>query len=219
MSESTLKLHEVRQQIIDYLKEKKQATVNELAEVVHLTPMAIRYHLNILQKDNLITTPVVRRPAGRGRPQQLYTLTEAADDLFPVNYYILADHLLAELKLKLGERGIEEIFNSIADRLAQEAPPARANQTIAARLDEVVAFLREKGFVVDWEAQDNAYLIHAYSCPYRQIVREYGQVCLLDKRIISAMLDTSPVRTACLTTGDGHCTYQVAAPIELILET
>jgi predicted ArsR family transcriptional regulator len=219
MSESTLKLHEVRQQIIDYLKEKKQATVNELAESVHLTPMAVRYHLNVLQKDNLITTPVVRRPTGRGRPQQLYTLTEAADDLFPVNYYILTDYLLDELKRKLGETGIEEIFSRIAERLAQEAPPTRANQTITERLDEVAAFLREKGFVVDWEANENAYLIHAYSCPYRQIAREYGQVCLLDKRIISAMLNTPPARTACLTTGDSYCTYRISAPIELVLET
>jgi predicted ArsR family transcriptional regulator len=219
MSEFTLKLHEVRQQIIDYLKEKKQATVNELAEAVHLTPMAVRYHLNILQKDNLITTPVVRRLTGRGRPQQLYTLTEAADELFPVNYYILTDYLLDELKQTLGEQGVEEIFNHIAERLAQEAPPAKANQTIAERLDEVVAFLREKGFVVDWEAAENAYLINAYSCPYRQIAREYGHVCLLDKRIISVMLNTPPARTACLTTGDNHCTYRIKAPIELVLTT
>jgi predicted ArsR family transcriptional regulator len=179
--------------------------------------MAVRYHLNVLQKENLITAPAVRRPAGRGRPQQMYMLTEAADDLFPVDYYILTNYLLNELKAQLGEAGLETLFGRIANRLAQEAPPARPGQTTEERLDEVAEFLREKGFVIDWEAQGDHYLIHAYSCPYRQIARQYGHVCLLDQQVISAMLNSIPARTACLTTGDNHCTYRVSAPIQLIV--
>jgi predicted ArsR family transcriptional regulator len=210
-------VHEVRQQIIDYLKEKKQATVGELAGAVALTPMAVRYHLNVLQKDNLITAPAVRRPAGRGRPQQMYILTEAADDLFPVDYYILIDYLLDELKSQFGEASLEALFGRIARRLAQEAPPAREDQTIEERLDEVIGFLRGKGFVVDWEAEEDHYLIHAYSCPYRQIARQYGHVCLLDQQVIGGMLNTNPRRTACLTRGDSQCTYRVSAPIQLMV--
>jgi predicted ArsR family transcriptional regulator len=207
-----------RQQIIEYLKEKGQATVEELAMAVHLTPMAVRHHLNVLQAENLITASAVRRQIGPGRPSQAYQLTKAADDLFPVDYYGLTDYLLAELDHQLGPAGVTQLFTNIAHRLASEAPLLRPNQSFEERLDEVVAFLTAKGFVVDWEAQDNSYMIHAYSCPYRQIAKNHGEVCLLDKQIISTMLNTIPTRIACLTSDDNHCTYRISQPIELILE-
>jgi predicted ArsR family transcriptional regulator len=210
-------LHHTRQQIIEYIKEKGQTTVDDLATVVNLTPMAVRYHLNVLQRDNLISSPAVRRAAGRGRPQQVYALTEAADNLFPVDYCGLADHLLNELTLRLDKEGIDDLFSSIANRLGHEAPVATENQRPEERLGEVMAFLTKKGFVVDWEDQEDYYMIHAYSCPYRQIAKEHKQVCLLDKQIISMMLNSTPTRIACLTSGDSHCTYQIAKPIELIV--
>lgn len=214
-----MSLRDTRQQIIAYLKEKDRATVDELAKFVNLTPMAVRYHLNVLQRDNLITTPTVRQTAGRGRPQQVYALTKAADVLFPVDYCSLTKYLLEELNLRLGKEEVEALFGNIAGRLAKEAPPGKKNQTTEERLDDVKTFLGEKGFVVDWKAQEDSYMIHAYSCPYRQVAKTHKQVCLLDKQIISAMLNTTPTRIACLTTGDSHCIYQVSKPIELILES
>jgi predicted ArsR family transcriptional regulator len=206
-----------RQQIIEFLKEKGQATVEELAAAVNLTPMAVRHHLNVLQAENLITASVIRRHTGPGRPSQVYQLTEAADGLFPVDYYSLTDYLLAELTQQLGQPSVVQIFCNIAHRLANEAPPPKPDQSFEERLDEVMAFLTEKGFVVDWEAQDNSYMIHAYSCPYRQIARDHTEVCLLDKQIISSMLDTNPTRIASLANDDGHCTYRLSKPIELMM--
>ena len=211
-------LHDTRQNIIEYLKEKDQATVDELADFVNLTPMAVRYHLNVLQRDNLITPSTVRQSVGRGRPQQMYALTNAADELFPVNYYGLTDYILDELQFRLGQEGIEELFSSIADRLAREAPPVKENQSVEDRLNQVKGFLEEKGFVVDWEPSEGAYMLHAYSCPYRQIAKKQANVCLLDKHIISSMLNTDPTRVACLANGDSHCVYQISKPIELVLD-
>lgn len=213
-----MELHETRQKIIEYLKEKDEATVDELAAVVNLTPMAVRYHLNVLQKDNLISAPTVRRPEGRGRPQQVYQLTEAADELFPVDYYSLTDYILYELTVQMGEEWVHQLFDRIADRLVKEAPAVKDDQSIEERLDQVIHFLKEKGFVVEWEADKESYLIHAHSCPYRQVAKDHNQVCLLDKRIIAAMLNAQPTRTACLTRGDGHCTYTLTRPIQLHAE-
>jgi predicted ArsR family transcriptional regulator len=148
----------------------------------------------------------------------MYALTNAADELFPVDYYSLTDYLLDELHVQLGETGIEALFNSIANRLAQETPPLKANQTVEERLSQLKIFLEGKGFVVDWESGQDAYRLHAYSCPYRQVAKEHGHVCLLDQRVIGAMLNTIPTRVACLTSGDSHCIYEISKPIELILE-
>ena len=76
-------MQSTRQEILEILKEDKQATVEDLAERLQLTPMTIRHHLNVLQAQNLVTTATVRRSQKVGRPRLVYTLTAAADDLFP----------------------------------------------------------------------------------------------------------------------------------------
>jgi len=210
-------MHETRLRIIEFLKEKKQATVDELATAIDLTPMAVRYHLNVLQADNLIEAFAVRRQSGPGRPQQIYKLTDAADDLFPEDYRTLTDYLLDEVSVRLGKREMCDLFNGMAHRLAAEAPASKENQSFEDRLEEVTDYLSDKGFSVCWHPDGDSYLIHAYSCPYRQIARNHNEICLLDKQIITRMLNTTPARIACLVSGDDHCTYRVVQPVELVM--
>ncbi len=56
--------------------------------------MTIRYHLKVLQADNLIVVSTLRRQHGPGRPQQVYKLTDAANEFFPEDYHGLTNYLL-----------------------------------------------------------------------------------------------------------------------------
>lgn len=212
-------MHATRQKIIELLKEVREATVDEIAEAVDLTPMAVRYHLNILLDKKLITAPDVRRQRGPGRPQQIYCLTEAANDFFPEDYGTLTDYLLDELQVTLGKDGVAQMFNNIANRLVQEVPAPKKGQSFESRLNEVITFLGDRGFVVDWESDGLGYKIHARSCPYRDVAKNHEEVCMLDQRVISSMLNTKPTRIACLTNADNHCIYQVSKPISLVMDT
>ncbi len=209
-------MHPTRQRIIELLKEREGATVDELATEVNMTPMAIRYHLNVLQASNLISAPAVRYQSGPGRPQQVYRLTAAADELFPEDYYSLTNYLLDELNTQLNKQDLAEIFSNIARRLAGEAPPAKEGQKFEERLNEVVIFFSKKGFVVDWEASGGNFKIHTHSCPYRQVVKKHHEVCSLDSQVISAMVGVVPTRIACFAAGDDHCVYQISRPVEFV---
>ncbi len=57
-----------RQRILEILKERHTATVEELAKELELTPVTIRHHLDILRSEGLVQAPQVKRrdtPAGR----------------------------------------------------------------------------------------------------------------------------------------------------------
>ena len=58
-----------RQEILEILKEERQATVEDLATRLGLTPMTIRHHLNVLQAQNLVEASKVRRSQRVGRPR------------------------------------------------------------------------------------------------------------------------------------------------------
>jgi predicted ArsR family transcriptional regulator len=207
-----------RQKIVELLKERGRATVEELADAVGLTQMAVRHHLNVLQAENLVATSSVRRKSHPGRPQQLYALTEAANELFPEEYYHLADYLLGEVKASLGKAGLDELLRRIASRMAAEAPPMRPNQRLEEHLDRAVQFLGQKGFTARWEvAGDKTVFIRVLTCPYRQVAREHNEVCHLDMQIIKEMLNVDPVRLTCMANGDEYCTYRISQSVELVM--
>lgn len=198
-----------RQKILELLKERGQATVKEIAETVGLTQMAVRHHLNALSGENLVITTSVRRVKQPGRPQQLYTLTEAASQLFPEDYHQLASYLLDEVEATFGTQGLDELLHRIANRMAGEAPSPHPNQSPERRLDQLVQFLGAKGFAARWTKEDDDHLIWVLACPYRQIARAHKQICHLDRQIIKDMLQVTPVRLTCMADGDARCTYNV----------
>ncbi len=198
-----------RQRIITILKEKGQATVDELANRVGLTPMAVRHHLNMLQADNLIDSVELRRRHRPGRPTYLYKLSETADMLFPSDDYKLTNYLIDEVTARLGKEEISQIFNEIADRLANEAPSIKEHQHMEEQLTALVNFLHQKGFIVQWESTGGDYLIHVYSCPYRRVAKEHPVVCVIDTHIINKMLNVTPTLVSSLVSSDNHCTYLI----------
>src|SRR5690554_4139850 len=81
--------------VMTLIKTKGPLSVNELSKHLSITEMAVRRHLNTLERDNLVDTTMVRQ--AMGRPTHVYSLTKAADDLFPKNYHKLTLDLLGEL--------------------------------------------------------------------------------------------------------------------------
>ncbi len=199
-----------RQKIVELLRERGQATVEELADAVGLTQMAVRHHLNVLYGENLVTTSSVRRKGQPGRPQLIYTLTEAASALFPEDYYHLTNYLLDELEAALGPADLEDLFRRVANRMTAGAPPIRPDQSSEERLDQLAHFLGDKGFAARWETEGDDYIVRVLTCPYRQIAHEHDEVCRLDTQMIKDILNVDPVQVTCIANGDEHCTYRIS---------
>ena len=66
-------MQETRQQIIDILKQRDQATVDDLAADLDLTPMTVRHHLGILEEQQLVVAEPQRGKVGC--PHDLYRVT------------------------------------------------------------------------------------------------------------------------------------------------
>jgi predicted ArsR family transcriptional regulator len=204
-------MQSTRQEILEILKEERQATVEDLAQRLELTPMTIRHHLNVLQAQNMVEASKVRRSQRVGRPRLVYTLTESADEFFPHNYGKLARHLVREVKETLGGDETQAVFRRIAGRMAQEAPPPREGQGFEDRLSEVVEFLEEQGFLVRWEKTERGYVLTNINCPYRSVTREHGEVCAMDTELMTQLLGHKPVRLSDIQE-DGACVYLIPEP-------
>lgn len=200
-------MQSTRQEILSILREEKQATVEDLAERLELTPMTIRHHLNVLQAQNLVMASKVRRSKKVGRPRLVYTLTDAADELFPSGYGELARRLVSEVKETMGEEETRALFRRIAADLAAEAPAREKDQSFEDRLDQVSDFLEEQGFLSRWEKTDEGYVLTNINCPYRRVSREHGEVCILDMELLERLLDVEPQRRESMRSGGTACSF------------
>jgi len=205
-------MQSTRQEILEILRVERQATVEDLASRLKLTPMTIRHHLNVLQAQNLVMATQVRRSQKVGRPRLIYTLTDAADDLFPQSYGELARHLVSEIKGKMNPQEVRSIFARIGERIAAEAPPPVPGQSFDERLDQITDFLNRQGFLFRWEKTDEGYALINLNCPYRQVTKDHAEVCGMDTVLITRLLGVDIRRTGHLREGDPSCTCLLIPP-------
>jgi predicted ArsR family transcriptional regulator len=201
-------MNQTRQQILRRLKEQGRMTAAQLAKALGLTPVTVRYHLNILQRQGLVDAQVERR--GVGRPRLVFFLREEALSQFPQGYHRLAARLLNELKSRLPEEEIHRLFIAMAQEIAVEhGEQVRACRTLEAKLEALVELLGEEGFLARWERLGNELRLHQYNCPYNYVVHHHPEVCDLDRALIALTLEADVERSSCILSGDLCCTFVI----------
>jgi predicted ArsR family transcriptional regulator len=201
-----------RQEILTILKKKGDATVDELATVLELTPVTVRHHLDILRADGLVQAPAVRRRHGPGRPQYVYTLTEAAADHFPKAYDQLANDLMAELKAKMEPEAIKEILNNIAQRRLEKAPAVDPNLPVEQRVEIIVDHLSKQGFIANMENSDGNWHILVSNCPYQNVSSVHNEFCQIDHFILEELTNLKVKCKERISNGSHNCVYQIQVP-------
>ena len=205
-----------RQTILDILRRRQHATIDELTHLLGLAPATVRRHLDILMRDGLVQAGQVRR--GTGRPHYLFSLTEAGEDAFPKNYVRLTNRLIEEIVAldpaeTSGRSGLELaelVFERMADRVAEHYAGRVTGYTLAERLKQATAMLAEEGIVFDWNETPDGFLLLGRGCPCRRVASSHSQICAHDQRLLARLLnaDIEPVEPASVGE-DSYCAYRV----------
>lgn len=191
------------------MKEQGDVTVAELARQLDMAPVSVRHHLDVLQGENLICAPRVHRRGTVGRPLQVYALTEAANAHFPRNHQALAMRMLDELKLLLSAEQLQGMLERMADSEAGQAPPLPAEATLEQRVALTVEFLNQRGYLARHERHGDAFVLYTLNCPYSGVAEQHRELCIMDLRLITALLGMPPTPVNRLAEGDCRCAYRV----------
>ena len=205
-------MQETRQYILNILKERGEATVDDIVADLRkrrgaITAVTVRHHLARLQEEDLITTPQLRHRNAPGRPQHVYTLTDAAKEYFPNNYRPLAAHLVEQLVTHLPPRQINVILEGVAERMAADADVG--DLPLPERLDLVVDYLNQHGYTARWEHHPEGYLLQTTNCPYHHIANNNPALCEMDMRLVASLLGVVPRLQSRMSRGDSACAYVI----------
>ena len=206
---------DTRQEILEYLREKGTADVNELAETLGLSPVTIHYHVNVLQRDGLLESKAVRQ--GVGRPRNVFTLRDSAFDKFPQGYHRLSDRLLEVLKSRMTEADLHALFEGIGAEIAAEHAMNLQGRPLEKKIELVIDLLGEEGFMSRLEKIGaDQFILTQVNCPYQYVATRHPEVCELDLQLMNSALGTEVTRGACVANGDAVCTFHIQSqPIQL----
>ena len=207
-------MHVVRKHILEILKERSGGTVAEIACALHMAPVSVRHHLDILQGDNLICVERLERNGNVGRPQQVYALTPEANEHFPDNFAALAAGLVHQLKNVLPPEQVECAFRAVAHEIADGlAFEEMESFSLEMRLERVAQFLTERGYLARWETDEDepggGYLLHKSNCPYAGVSIEHSELCIMDQELINELVGQSCQRILSMAQDGPCCTYRI----------
>lgn len=196
-----------RQDILDLLRKRHQATVKEIGEALGLTSTGIRQHLTVLERDGLVLAHEDRGHVGR--PALVYRLSETGHALYPTKYDELANALIEEARNILGPQALQQLLKTVAMRFARPYAPRLDGLGDAERIDAVGEILEERGNVAAASADDGAYYIRKHTCPFWNVATRNSAVCALDVQFIRQLAGADARLTTSLLRGDDCCTFRV----------
>jgi predicted ArsR family transcriptional regulator len=209
-SESKQIARGTRDRIIRALKTNPGATVLELAEIVGISSVTVRHHLNSLGADKLVEARAERRSVGR--PHHVFYLTDAGEELFPRQYLGLAKRLLEQIKTSLPPEEVSRLFEEMADEILEKHRCRFEKKSQAERMAVLAEILEEEGFLVTWEEHNGEVRLIEHNCPYRNLGRQHPDICTLDHALITRVLDSPAEKISCLLQGDQRCAYEISVP-------
>ena len=196
-----------RDRILQTLLKFPGSSINQLAEAVDINAISVRHHLTNLQAEGLVSAEEERH--GVGRPKLVYSLTEAGGEQFPSSYLQLTNKLLDQLKETMTNNEIFELFANIARSLYSDYESEFKNLSLEEKLNLTQKILSKEGYSIEWESNDDHYLVHEISCPYYHIGKKHPEVCNIDRTLIATMLALPVKQINCLLNGDSHCTFVI----------
>jgi predicted ArsR family transcriptional regulator len=197
-----------RKVILNLLKVKGALSVNDLARELKVTEMAVRRHMNTLERDGLIDSRLMRQ--AMGRPTRVYSLTDLSEELFPKKYHFLALELLGELEKEEGADQVTTLFERRRNMLFDKYLPRMQGKNLEQRVSELAEIQDANGYMVEWE-KDGAggFILKEFNCPISRVANRYPQACQCELALFERLLGTDVTRTECLAKGGRHCCYLI----------
>ncbi len=206
-----------RQRLFEYIQTHKVVTVKDLSRALRMTQANARHHLAILRDQGVVELIGQRPSTGKGRPAQLYSLSEQSQQH---NLDRLVSALLQELLYSQPEDSQDLAMRNLAKRMLKEQPskdvsanPARpVNPNLTQRLYASVRQLNDFNYQARWEAHSEAPVLIFEHCPYATILTEHPEMCHFDALLIEEMLGKETTQTAKLQAnrrGTVHCMFRI----------
>jgi len=200
-----------RRAVLDRVKREGPVTADALAARLGVTSMAVRQHLERLEKDGFVRHET--RPPTRGRPSKLWSATAQADSCFANAHEALAVDLIAQVRRAFGEAGLERLATlRTTEQESTYAPQISARKSLWAKLGQLARIRSREGYMAEVrKAGSDAWLLLEHHCPICSAARACNGICREELKLFQRVLGENVriERVSHILAGAVRCAYRV----------
>ncbi|MGN7514799.1 MAG: helix-turn-helix transcriptional regulator [Allomuricauda sp.] len=193
------------------LKNEGEKTLKELAQTLGVTTEGARFQLLKLSSDGYVKSE--SRVKGRGRPQQVWSLTKKGHSKFPDTHSELTLRLINKIKEHLGEDTLTELISSTGQDNQQHyrnAIPEEA--TLEEKVEKLAELRKKEGYMATYERnEDGDYLLIENHCPICAAATLCQGFCDTELNTFQSVLgpNTNVERVDHILAGARRCAYLI----------
>jgi len=201
--------------ILYLLKSKGPQTAAQLAQRLDVTAMAVRQHLYVFAKDQLVAFAEQRRPVGR--PVRIWRLTERAAARFPESHAELTLEMIAAVRTTFGEEGLDRLLaerTRLQLRGYRQRIRASGAGSLESRVRALAGIRREQGYMAEWAKRaDGSLLLRENHCPICVAAKACQGLCREELGLFRAVLGprVQIERTDHILAGASRCAYVITS--------
>jgi predicted ArsR family transcriptional regulator len=212
---------EPKKKLLYYLKVMQQAGLEELANVMKISRMAVHKHITVLQKRGLVESMETRGHVGR--PRMVYQLTSQSKTVFPKSYSAIATHALDFIERNMGKEAVEKVLRERQDELFDQYYKRLRDLDFDKRVKELAKIRDEEGYMaeskkmtskassIDYNAseQTGKHVLLEYNCPIIHIAEKHWEACSVETELFEKLLDAKIETTHRAAKGDLICKFLI----------
>lgn len=200
----------MRGELVVELKRAPGSGARELAARLRLSLTAVRHHLKELEGERIVRHELLHQ--GVGAPSFVYRLTDRGEALFPRRYAEALTQVLELVEQREGRaaavRLLEAHFDALRDRMRARLSAVTGNDP-AERMRAVAGVLSEAGYMAEGAATFCCGTLVERNCALHDVAERYPEICTLEARMLSEVLEGNVERRAHILGGCGACEYKI----------
>src|SRR6187455_398656 len=203
---------EPKKKLLYYLKVMQQAGLEELANVMKISRMAVHKHLAILQKRGLVES--IESRGHVGRPRMVYQLTSQSKTVFPKSYSAIATHALDFIERNMGKEGIEKVLRERQTELFDQYYKRLKDLDFDKQVKELARIRDEEGYIAESKKESKRsgggkHVLLEYNCPIIHIAEKHWEACSTETELFEKLLGANIETTHRAAKGDSICKFVI----------
>ncbi|MDQ3883723.1 MAG: helix-turn-helix transcriptional regulator [Thermoproteota archaeon] len=202
---------EPKKKILYYLKVMQQAGLEELANVMQISRMAVHKHLTTLQNRGLVEGVETRGHVGR--PRMAYQLTTQSKTVFPKSYSAIATYALDFIERNMGKEAVQKVLHERQNELFDQYYKRLKDLDFNERIKELAKIRDEEGYMAESRKESKSggakYVLLEYNCPIIHIAEKHWEACTTETELFEKLLDAEITTTHRAAKGDSICKFAI----------
>lgn len=203
--------HQPADRVLMTLKTRGPQSVAVIAKALDVTAEAVRQQMARLHADGLVDSE--SRSAGRGRPTQIWFLTDAGHRRFPDTHADMTVQMINAVRQVFGDEGVDKLISvREAAMLANYRQALQGARDLAQRVDSLMRVRSAEGYMAETRRDGDDFLFIENHCPICAAAQACMGFCRSELELFRQVLgeDVRVEREEHILLGARRCAYRIS---------